>query len=877
MNVKKRSGRVEPVDLNKITKSISQVCEGTSGADIFKIATKTVGGLYDGVTTKEIDLLSIKTAIDLVLEDPVYDKIASRLMSNFIRKEVEGLEIYSFSQSVAYGYSVGLLSKEVNDLVQTHKRKLNAAINWNNDYLFTYFGLKTVYDRYLLKDPTSRMVFETPQYFLMRVACGLSDDPNKDKNVIKEVIDFYETISSLSYMPSTPTLFNSGIMNKLDAEGKARSQLASCFLGEIDDDLSMIYKSFQDCAMLSKYAGGLGMSLGKMRSAGSYIKGTNGKALGVPVFAHTLSASVAAVNQGGRRRGALAIYLPSHHPDLMDFLELKDNTGDPERRAYNLNLANWIPDLFMKRLEESMSTNKDVMWSFFDPARHPQLNILFGSEYENEYIQLEKKGEYTKQLPVRDVYTRMMRTLASTGNGWMCFKDTSNMTSNCTPPNSGRYIPNSNLCTEITIPNSSGTKTIMTQQELDKAFKEPYAKLRVLGYDPSTKLFDVSKDGETATCNLSSLVIPKYLKPGISNNIFPITDIRKIDISQIFDLPKLRKAVTQGVKFLDRVITKNFYPIPEAEVANNRLRPIGLGIMGVHELFMKLQLAMDRPEALEITARLHEEIYFTALKASCNLAQELGKAPDFDKTWTAKGLLRFDLGAKRDGYKAINDENGELIEYKNDIGDRYSNQPLNMKRWNDLKKDIIKYGLRNTLHIAIAPTASISIITGTTDGIDPISGHLIRRETLSGDFIQVNPVLVDFLKSINLWNNDARNYLKLNDGSIQGMPGISEEHQRIFRTAFEMSQKVIIDHAAARASNIDQAQSTNLFVMNAKLDTLASMYFYLWKKGLPTSYYLRSRAATKINKITVSNSIEDNSQYRKELDLESPDICESCQ
>lgn len=433
MRVIKRNGTIEPVNLDKIVGSISKVCADLTDVDVFRIATKTVGGLVDNVSTREIDMLSIRIATGAIIDDPVYSQVAARLMSNYIRKEVEAQDIESFSQSIHIGYEQGLINKETHDIVMGNKRKLNAAIKPDRDLLFEYHGIQTVYDRYLLKHPTKtvmvdggkrqRLVIETPQYFFMRVAAGLANDAN-------EVVELYNLISSLEYMASTPTLFNSGTLH---------SQMSSCYLLDSPmDSLEDIYKRYSDIAMLSKFAGGIGVSASRIRSKGSHIKGTNGKSNGLIPWLHTMSGSVAAVNQGGKRKGAACVYLETHHPDIMEFLELRDNTGEKERRAYNLNLANWIPDLFMKRVRD------DQTWSLFDPAIAPELTDLYGDDYEKRYLELEEAGKFYEQVPARKVYARMMRTLAETGNGWMCWKDTSNRRGN--QVSEGRVIHLSNLC-----------------------------------------------------------------------------------------------------------------------------------------------------------------------------------------------------------------------------------------------------------------------------------------------------------------------------------------------------------------------------------------------------------------------------------------------
>src|SRR6478672_1989361 len=411
MQVRKRNGALEPVDINKIVRAISRCTTGLANVDVMRIATKTISGLYDGATTKELDKLSIQTAASLIFEEPEYSRVAAQLLNQYIEKEVRNQEIHSFSQSIAFGHSEGLINERVYRFVCDNSRKLNDAIDQTRNDLFEFFGLRTLYDRYLLKNPVTRDVIESPQFFWMRVACGLSETP-------AEAIEFYRLFSSLEYVPSTPTLFNSGTKHE---------QLSSCFLLDSpDDSLDSIYKKYSDVAMLSKFSGGIGIAYHRVRSRGSLIRGTNGHSNGIVPWLKTLDSSVAAVNQGGKRKGACCVYLETWHADIEDFLELRDNTGDDARRTHNLNVANWIPDLFMKRVQA------DETWSLFDPKVVPHFPDLYGEEFERAYLEAEEKGLYMKQVKARDLYARMMRTLAQTGNGWMTFKDASNKKSNQT-------------------------------------------------------------------------------------------------------------------------------------------------------------------------------------------------------------------------------------------------------------------------------------------------------------------------------------------------------------------------------------------------------------------------------------------------------------
>jgi ribonucleoside-diphosphate reductase alpha chain len=765
--VRKRNGSFEPADVNKIVRAVERCCEGLRSVDPIRIASKTIGGLYNGATTKELDLLSIQTAASLIAEEPEYSKLAARLLDGFITKEVANQDLHSFSQSIAAGKEHGLVSKDLAAFVTANARKLNDTIDDGRSELFEYFGLRTVYDRYLLRNPETREALETPQQFFLRVACGLC-------RTVQEAIEFYRVISAHDYMPSSPTLFNSGTRH---------AQMSSCYLLDSPaDNLEAIYEKYKDVALLSKFAGGIGLAYHRVRSRGSLIRATNGHSKGVVPWLKTLDSSVAAVNQGGKRKGACCVYLESWHADVEEFLELRENTGDNAQRTYNLNLANWIPDLFMRRVEA------DEVWSLFDPRVVPHFPDLFGEPFEAAYVKAEQGGLFTRQLKARELYSRMMKVLAETGNGWMTFKDACNLKSNQTAK-SGNVVHLSNLCTEIT---------------------------------------EVSSRQETAVCNLGSINLGKHVSEGQ------------------FDFEKLANTVRTAVKFLDRVIDINFYPITPAGDSNRKWRPVGLGIMGLQDVFFALRLPFDAPEARQLSKRIQEEIYFRALEVSCALAEEFGPQPAFKETRVAEGVLQMDLWGIR---------------------------PENTARWEELRNRIRNFGLRNSLLIAIAPTATIASIVGAYECIEPQVSNLFKRETLSGDFLQINRYLVNELKKLGLWNEDMRNRLKMSDGSVQGIREIPEEIRVIYRTVWEIPMRSLIDMAADRGAFIDQSQSLNLFVQSPNIGKLSSMYMYAWKKGLKTTYYLRSRPATEIAKTTVSVSA---SQYVA-CSLENPQSCDACQ
>ena len=764
MRVKKRDGSLEPVNVNKIINVVLACSSGLEEADPMRVATKAISGLYDGASTKELDELCIRTASLLISEDPQYSKLACRLMDRYIEEEVTNQNIGNFYQSAKKAFEIHLISKKTYDFIKENKEPLNVIVNRSQSARLEYFGIRTIYDRYLLKHPSTRQVIETPQYMFLRVACGLAQN-------FKEAKELYDLISSLDYMPSSPTLFNSGCV---------RPQLSSCYLLDSPkDSLPAIYDKYKDIAMLSKYAGGIGVSFTRVRSRGSLIKGTNGRSNGIIPFLKTMDSSVAAVNQGGRRKGAACVYLETWHADIEEFLELRDNTGDENQRAFNLNLANWIPDLFMKRLE------KGEDWSLFDPKDVPHFTDLFGGEFEQAYLKAEQEGLAVRKVSSKNLYSRMMKTLAETGNGWMTFKDHSNKKCNQTKEKEN-VVHLSNLCTEI---------------------------------------LEVTSNAQTAVCNLGSINLAGFYHP-----------VHKVDWK------KLAKTTRTAVSFLDRVIDINFYPTKTSCESNSKWRPVGLGLMGWQDLLFRLGLAFDSQEALDLARDISEEIYYHAVKKSCELAGKYGPHAVFKQTRAKDLQLQFDL---------------------------WGIQPKNEKKWDKLKEQIQKNGLRNSLLIAIAPTATIASITGVYEAIEPQISNLFKRETLSGEFIQINKYLVTDLKAKNLWNDAIRNKIKMNDGSIQNIDEIPSTLKSIYRTAWELPQKTLIDLAASRGPYIDQSQSLNLFLESPSIGKLSSMYMYAWKKGIKTCYYLRSRPATRISKVTVGSAQADS--------LENPEICESCQ
>ncbi len=786
MHVRKRNGDTEPVDVTKIVRAVDRVCGDLPDVDPMRVATRTISGLYDGATTAELDRLSIQTAAEMIGEEPEYSRLAARLLAGYIDKEVRNQGVASFSQSISLGHAEGLINDETASFVKDNARKFDFAIDGAADNRFEYFGLRTVYDRYLLRHPTGRLVIETPQYFLLRVACGLAQSP-------AEAIGFYRLMSSLAYLPSSPTLFNSGTRH---------TQMSSCYLVDSPrDELDSIYSRYTQVAKLSKFAGGIGISFSRVRSRGALIRGTNGTSNGIVPFLRTLDASVSAVNQGGRRKGAACVYLEPWHPDIEEFLELRDNTGEDARRTHNLNLANWIPDEFMRRVDA------DEDWSLIDPDQAPELPDLWGEAFDARYRELEAEGRVVRTLKARDLYAKMMRTLAQTGNGWMTFKDAANRTCNQTTDTPGGPVVHlSNLCTEI---------------------------------------IEVSSDSETAVCNLGSINLGRHVT------------------ADGMDWEGLRTTVRTAVPLLDRVIDINYYPSEEAARSNPRWRPIGLGIMGLQDVFFALGLPFDSPEALELSTRIQEEVYLTALEVSAHLAEQHGPHPSFEQTRAAGGQLQPDFW---------------------DVTGTQS------QRWEAVRERIAEHGLRNSLLLAIAPTATIAAIAGCYECIEPQVSNLFKRETLSGEFLQVNSALVRELKSRGLWTPEVREAIKRAEGSVQGIEALPADLRLLYRTAWELPQKALIDLAVARSPYLDQSQSLNLFIAGPTIGKLSSMYRYAWQQGLKTTYYLRSRPATRIQQATTSGAststvvatgttlpVAPADAEAIACSLENPETCEACQ
>ena len=699
--------------------------------------------------------------------DPDYDQVAGRLVLNIIYRESLGksasegdvAQLYreNFSNFVRVGIEAKRIAPELADF---DLEQLAGALDAERDALFPYLGLQTIYDRYLLHIDGRR--FEAPQFFWMRVAMGLAIR-EEDKNA--RAIEFYNILSRFRFTSATPTLFNSGTLHP---------QLSSCYLSTVPDDLDSIFKAVADNAKLSKWAGGLGNDWTPIRATNAHIKGTNGQSQGVIPFLKVVSDTAVAVNQGGKRKGAVCSYLETWHLDVEEFLDLRKNTGDERRRTHDMHTANWIPDLFMKRVVEE----KD--WTLFSPDETPDLHDLYGKAFEERYTQYEQdaadgKIRLHRTVPAVDLWRKMLTRVFETGHPWITFKDPSNVRS---PQDHQGVVHSSNLCTEI--------------------------------------LLNTSKD-ETAVCNLGSINLRNHITDG------------KLDHK------KLEETINTAVRMLDNVIDINFYPTPEAKNANQRHRPVGLGLMGFQDALSTCGISYASEEAVEFADRSMEAISWYAIMASSRLAEERGTYSSYEGSKWDRGLLPIDT------VQLLQEERGMEIEM---------DQSTSLD-WDVVRTQVAKHGVRNSNIMAIAPTATISTIIGVTQSIEPTYKHLFVKSNLSGEFVQLNISLVNELKERGLWCEDLLEAVKYYDGALGEIPGLPDDIKGRYATAFEIDPEWIIRCASRRQKWIDMGQSLNLYLGQPSGRRLDEMYRYAWSAGLKTTYYLRSLGATQVEKSTV--------------------------
>ncbi|MEM6318254.1 MAG: ribonucleoside-diphosphate reductase subunit alpha [Bacteroidota bacterium] len=752
MQVLKRSGKKENVSFDKITARIKKLCYGLNSqyVDYIEISKKVIQGLYDGVTTVELDNLAAETAATMAATHPDNAILAARIAISNLHKETNK----SFSRTVKalYNYidpktgeKAGLIGYDTYKLIWKNKDRLDSAIIYDRDYNFDYFGFKTLERSYLLR--MDKQVVERPQHMLMRAAIGIHGED------IESAIETYNLMSEKWFIHATPTLFNAGT---------PKPQLSSCFLLSMtEDSISGIFETLTRCAKISQSAGGIGLSIHNIRAQGSYIKGTGGTSNGIIPMLKVFNDTARYVDQGGgKRKGAFAVYLEPWHADVEHFLELKKNHGKEEMRARDLFYAMWIPDLFMQRVKE------DGQWSLFDPNEAPGLFNCYGGEFEALYHKYEQEGKARKVIKAQDLWFQILDSQIETGTPYILYKDAANKKSN--QKNLGT-IRSSNLCTEI---------------------------------------MEYTSPDEVAVCNLASISLVKFVKE-----------------DRTYDFEKLYEVARVVTRNLNKVIDVNYYPVKEAENSNMRHRPVGIGVQGLADAFIKMRFPFDSKEARQLNSEIFETIYFAALTESNAIAERDGAYSSYEGSPVSQGILQYDM---------------------------WGVTPTDRWDWADLKAKIKKHGIRNSLLLAPMPTASTSQILGNNECFEPYTSNMYSRRTLSGEHIIVNKHLLKDLIRLGLWNNDMKQRLMAANGSVQNIPEIPQELKDLYKTTYEISQKVIIDMAADRGAFICQSQSMNLFVESPNFGKLSSMHFYAWQKGLKTGmYYLRSKAAVDPIKFTL--------------------------
>ena len=815
INVTKADGSTEPLNVEKVAGLINDACDGLEEVSVKEVLDEALKNLYDGVSISDMRTSLVMSARTKVEKEPNYSFVTARILMDQIRNEA--LNFLGISEESTYhemekhypaafkayidkGIELDILNPELKEF---NLDKLADAIDYERDNQFTYLGLQTLYDRYFIHSNDVR--YELPQVFFMRVSMGLAleEDDREER-----AIEFYKLLSSFDYMSSTPTLFNSGTK---------RPQLSSCYLTTIPDDLDGIFSAMKDNALLSKWAGGLGNDWTPVRAMNSYIKGTNGKSQGVVPFLKVANDTAVAVNQGGKRKGAMCGYLETWHLDIEEFLELRKNTGDERRRTHDMNTANWVPDLFMKRVEQ------DREWTLFSPGETPELHDLIGKEFEDKYEAYEEKakkgemGQY-KTVTAKELWRKMLTMLFETGHPWITFKDSCNLRS---PQQHAGVVHSSNLCTEITL--------------------------------------NTSADKEIAVCNLGSVNLANHMTDG------------KLDEK------KIKQTVSTAIRMLDNVININYYSVDTAKNSNMKHRPIGLGLMGFQDALYMQNIPYCSDEAVEFADKSMEMISYNAILASTELAKERGAYESFEGSLWSQGILpkdSLDILEKHRGKEYLQVDRSETLD------------------WDSLRKKVMKDGMRNSNVMAIAPTATISNITGVTQSIEPTYQNLYVKSNLSGEFTIVNPHLVRKLKELDLWDDVMINDLKYFEGSLTEISRIPDDIKKLFSTAFEVEPRYIVESASRRQKWIDQAQSLNLYIGNADGKKLDITYRMAWYSGLKTTYYLRSIAATSTEKSTVQQgklnavSSDANQTSNQELgapapvpdacSLDDPD-CEACQ
>jgi ribonucleoside-diphosphate reductase alpha subunit len=749
MKVKKRSGNHANMRFDNVTARIDKLTDGLSeSVRADKVAQQVFSSMYDGISTQEIDTLTSEIAIGMITEHPDYEILATRIAASNIQKRTPK----KFSKGMKLLFDNKVLCPTIWKFIHENSLTLDTMIDESRDFNFGFFGLKTLEKNYLQK--VGSTLAETPQFLFLRVSCGIHGDD------LDSIVETYTYMSNGYFIHATPTLFNAGT---------PRPQMSSCFLIAMkEDSIDGIYDTVKECADISKWAGGIGLHVHNIRAKNSPIRGTNGTSGGLIPMLRVFNSTARYVNQSGKRKGSIAVYLEPWHADIMDFLELRLNQGDEEARTRDLFTALWIPDLFMKRVEAGEK------WSLFCPDKAPGLADVYGEEFEKLYLSYEEQGLATKSVPASDIWIAILKSQTETGTPYMLYKDACNKKSN--QKNLGT-IKSSNLCTEI---------------------------------------IEYTDKDETAVCNLASIALPKYIENG------------KFDYEKLFEITKV---ITKN---LNKVIDRNFYPVETARNSNMKHRPIGIGVQGLADVFIKCGFPFDSDQAKEMNVAIFETIYYASLEASLDLAKEFGPYESFKGSPASQGKLQFDLWKKP----------------------KFSG----MYDWVKLKKQIKKHGIRNSLLLAPMPTASTSQILGNNECIEPYTTNIYLRRTLAGEFVVVNKHLVNDLQELGLWSKEIKDEMIRESGSIQNIECVPGELKQKYKTVWEISQKSLIDMARDRGCFIDQSQSLNLFIENPTVSKLSSMHMYSWKQGLKTGiYYLRSKAKARPIQFTIN-----------------PETCETC-
>lgn len=785
MYVIKRDGKKESVKFDKITARIVKMCYGLDPlVSPEAVAMKVIEGLFDGVSTTELDNLAAEIAAAKTIDHPDYALLASRIAVSNLHRETK--KTFSEVMHDMYHYvdsktnePASLLAADVYQIIMDNKEVLDSSIIYDRDFRYDYFGFKTLTRSYLMR--LHGKIVERPQQMLMRVAIGIHKDD------IQSALKTYNLMSEGWFTHATPTLFNSGT---------PKPQMSSCFLLTMkEDSISGIYDTLKSCAQISQSAGGIGLSIHDIRATGSYIKGTNGASNGIVPMLRVFNDTARYVDQGGgKRKGSFAIYIEPWHADVFDFLDLKKNHGKEEQRARDLFYALWIPDLFMKRVKENGN------WTLMCPHECPGLSDTHSAEFEALYTKYEQAGKGRKTIKAQDLWFKILESQIETGTPYMLYKDAANSKSN--QQNLGT-IKSSNLCTEI---------------------------------------IEYTAPDEVAVCNLASLALPKFISE-----------------DGVFDHDKLFEVTYQATLNLNRIIDNNFYPVEEARNSNMRHRPIGLGVQGLADAFILLGFPFESEEARALNREVFETIYFASMTASKDLAKVDGPYQTIKGSPVSKGVFQFDM---------------------------WGVTPTTRWEWDVLKSEVKKHGVRNSLLLAPMPTASTAQILGNNECFEPYTSNIYTRRVLSGEFIIVNKHLLKDLVREGLWNKDMRQKIMAANGSVQNIQEIPKQLKELYKTAWEISQKAIIEQAADRGAYICQSQSLNIFMENANFGKLTSMHFYGWEKGLKTGmYYLRTKAATDAIKFTIDKAVTEEPKAAELIEeeqaaiacsLEDPDGCEMC-